>query len=85
MFLCINRTNIFSYLGGRDDSPGRPEDKENHAQLLREMRVAFDQHNFILTAAVSAGFQTIDKAYDVPAMAESLDFINLMSYDFHGA
>jgi GH18 family chitinase len=71
-------------IGGREDSPGFPEDKENHAKLLREMRAAFDEHNFLLTAAVSAGFQTIDKAYDVPTMAETLDFINLMSYDYHG-
>ena len=48
------------------------------------MRAAFDEHNFLLTAAVSAGFKTIDKAYDVPTMAETLDFINLMSYDYHG-
>jgi hypothetical protein len=29
--------------GGREDSPGFPEDKENHAKLLREMRAEFDQ------------------------------------------
>ena len=78
----INQVKFF--LGGRADSPGFPEDRENHALLLREMRSEFDQHNFLLTAAVSAGFQTIDKAYDVPTMAETLDFINLMSYDYHG-
>jgi hypothetical protein len=35
--------------------------KENHAILLREMRAEFDRHGFLLTAAVSAGFKTIDK------------------------
>lgn len=39
----------------------------------------------ILTAAVSAGKLTIDPAYDIPAMAENLDLINLMAYDLHGA
>ena len=48
------------------------------------MRAEFDKHGFLLTAAVSAGFKTIDKAYDVPTLAETLDFINLMSYDYHG-
>jgi GH18 family chitinase len=24
------------------------------------------------------------KAYDVPTLAETLDYINLMSYDYHG-
>ncbi|CAL4096918.1 unnamed protein product [Meganyctiphanes norvegica] len=31
------------------------------------------------------GPTTIASAYDVPTIAESLDFINLMTYDFHGA
>ena len=70
--------------GGRADSPGFPEDKENHAQLLREMRSEFDKHNLMITAAVSASYSTIDYGYDVATMAETLDFINLMSYDYHG-
>jgi chitinase len=77
-------SSVYFYSGGREDSPGFPDDKENHAQLLREMRSEFNKHGFLLTAAVSAGFSTIDKAYDVPTMAETLDFINLMSYDYHG-
>ena len=52
--------------------------------LCKELRAAFEPHNFLLTAAVSAGAYTIDKGYDVPVMAETLDFINLMSYDYHG-
>jgi len=74
----------WEYPGGRADSPGRPEDKVNYISLLREMRAKFDEHGLLITAAVSAGFATIDQAYDVPAMAELLDFINLMSYDYHG-
>ena len=75
---------FFPYLGGRADSPGLPEDKQNFAQLLIEMRPLFDKHGLLLTAAVSAGKSTIDKAYDVPVMSRTLDFINVMSYDFHG-
>ena len=77
-------TIIFFQLGGRADSPGKPEDKENFAQLLRELRPAFDKHGLLLTAAVSAGKNTIDKAYEVTTMSETLDFINVMTYDFHG-
>ena len=48
------------------------------------MRDLFDEHGLLLTAAVSAGKATIDLAYDVPVMAQTLDFINVMSYDYHG-
>ena len=61
-----------------------PEDKSNFARLLKEMRPVFDDHGLLITAAVSAGKNTVDKAYDVPTMSETLDFINIMSYDFHG-
>ena len=71
-------------IGGRDDSPGLPEDKKNFGLLLQEMRPVFDQHGLLLTAAVSAGKSTIDKAYDVPVMRHTLDFINVMTYDYHG-
>jgi len=30
----------------------------------------FDSNGLILSAAVSAGFDTIDKSYDVPALAK---------------
>lgn len=38
----------------------------------------------MMTAAVSASHDTINYAYDVPTMTETLDFINLMTYDYHG-
>lgn len=39
----------------------------------------------VLTAAVSAGKGTIDPAYNIPEMSKSLDLINVMAYDMHGA
>jgi len=74
----------WEYPGGRDDSEGRPEDKENFAALLREIREKFDEHSLMLTAAVSAGFSTVDQGLDVPTMASTLDYINIMTYDYHG-
>uniref|UniRef100_A0A4W5LYV1 GH18 domain-containing protein n=1 Tax=Hucho hucho TaxID=62062 RepID=A0A4W5LYV1_9TELE len=38
----------------------------------------------MLTAAVSAGKGTIDAGYEIAEIAKSLDFINVMTYDFHG-
>ncbi|PVD37547.1 hypothetical protein C0Q70_00141 [Pomacea canaliculata] len=56
------------------------------------MRQAFEaeartsgKSRLLLSAAVSGGKETVDSAYDVPAIAKALDFINLMTYDFHGS
>lgn len=49
--------------GEADRVPGRDEDKEDYIKLLRELRAAFEPYGFILSAAVSAGKPTIDRAY----------------------
>ena len=75
-------------IGGREDSPGDPSDKENFGLLIKELRAAFDEaesnKHWLITAAVSAGKDTIDKAYPVTEMAAVLDFIGIMTYDYHG-
>nr|SAY40524.1 Chitinase 3 [Macrobrachium rosenbergii] len=64
---------------------GNPEDYTNFITLLSDLKEALHAEGMILTAAVSAGKQTIDPAYDVPAMSQHLDLINLMAYDLHGS
>lgn len=51
----------------------------------QEMRAEFDKHGWLLTAAVGAAPQTINRAYDVPAITKYLDFIHIMAYDYHGS
>eukprot|EP00913_Durusdinium_trenchii_P032673 g30582.t1 len=70
---------------------GRTTDKANFALLLSELRSAFDAEGsatgkapLLLTAAVGIGPTTADNAYDVPALNQYLDFINLMTYDMYG-
>ena len=79
---------VFLNSGGRSDSPGDPSDRENFGYLIRELRAAFDgaeeKRRLIITAAVSAGKDTIDQAYPVKEMTEVLDFIGIMTYDYHG-
>lgn len=70
--------------GDADRKPGVDADKENYISLLKELKEAFRPHGYLLTAAVSAGKPTIDRAYNVPEMNKYLDIINLMTYDFHG-
>ena len=63
---------------------GKPEDKDNFSSLLRELKAALQQKKYILTIAVSSSKKIIDSAYAVEAISESVDFINLMTYNFNG-
>lgn len=70
---------------------GRSTDKANFAILLKELKAAFvaeatesDRPVLLLTAAVGVGPKTASDAYDVAALDENLDFINLMTYDMYG-
>jgi chitinase len=67
-----------------DCNAGPASDKVNFANLVRELRAAFRPHGFLLSAAVAAARSTGDNAYDIPALSENLDWIGLMTYDFHG-
>ena len=80
----------WEYPAGRGNSP--PGDKQRFTQLCRELIAAFDKDaaerqlpRLLLTAAVSAGFSTINAGYDAPQIAKYLDILNLMAYDLHGS
>lgn len=69
-----------------------PEDKQKFALLCKELSEAYASEatatgrpRLLLSAAVSAGKATIDAGYDIPEIQKHLDFINVMTYDFHGA
>lgn len=59
--------------------------QDNFVILLAELKEALSAEGMLLTAAVSAGKGTIDPAYNIPEMSKSLDLINVMTYDMHGA
>ncbi|XP_047477009.1 chitinase-3-like protein 1 [Penaeus chinensis] len=65
---------------------GVPEDKENFVTLLKEFRARFDTFSppLLLSGALSPGKPTIDDGYDVPGIAENLDMVHVMGYDYHG-
>ncbi|XP_073964913.1 probable chitinase 2 isoform X1 [Choristoneura fumiferana] len=63
---------------------GKPEDRANYVTLVKELKEAFEPHNYILTAALGAGKDTMEAAYDLPKLSRYLDFIHMMCYDYHG-
>jgi chitinase len=69
--------------GGLTD--GTPADRENFTLLLADLREALDEvgEGYLLTIAAPAGPSTYANI-ELEAIHPYLDFINVMTYDFHG-
>ncbi|NXN25016.1 CHIA chitinase, partial [Nycticryphes semicollaris] len=74
-------------------SRGSPaQDKALFTVLVKEMVAAFEQEarqvnkpRLMVTAAVAAGVSTIQAGYEIPELGKYLDYIHVMTYDFHSS
>jgi chitinase len=67
----------------------RPEDKQNFTALMAELRVALDKkaprgRRYLLTFAAGASTRFLEKT-EMDKVQASVDFVNLMTYDFREA
>ncbi|MCW1959417.1 MAG: glycoside hydrolase family 18 protein, partial [Mycobacterium sp.] len=75
--------------GGLDGNSASPSDGANYAELLKLVRTKLDvlgQQNgrkYEISVASPAGYDKIAN-FNLAGLAPSVDFFNLMSYDFHG-
>lgn len=76
-----------------EDNMYRPEDRENFTLLLKTVREHLDRfgksrgrtgsRRYLLTIAAGADAEYLEHT-DMAAVHPHLDFVNLMTYDFHG-
>jgi len=67
-----------------DCNKGSKADRDGFAAWVRELRAAFKPHGLLVTAAVSPSNKVVDKAYDIPSLSRDLDYVSIMTYDYHG-
>ena len=76
---------------GNDGNVNRPEDRHNATLLFQELRKQLDAaaagtgQPYLLTAALPAGNVRSIGSFELPDVAKTLDWINLLTYDFHGS
>eukprot|EP00096_Caligus_rogercresseyi_P009501 TRINITY_DN3239_c0_g1_i4.p1 TRINITY_DN3239_c0_g1~~TRINITY_DN3239_c0_g1_i4.p1 ORF type:complete len:674 (+),score=149.44 TRINITY_DN3239_c0_g1_i4:227-2248(+) len=71
---------------------GRPQDRENYAKLIEEMRDSFEREadqtgkdRLIISMAVPASLEITAKGFDVRSINKNLDFFNILAYDYHSS
>ena len=67
-----------------DCKAGPAADKVNFAAWVKELSAAFKPRGLLVTAAVSPSNKVMDAGYDIPALSKYLDYISVMTYDYHG-
>lgn len=75
---------------GGSDIPHRPQDRENYTLLVQAVRLELDRlseendRQYLLSIA-GASFPAFTVNTQLAELCSLLDYINIMSYDYHGA
>lgn len=64
--------------------PNAPDDTRPCILLMQALRAAMPSPDFLLSMAIGADPRTYGTGFDVPSLVPILDFLNVMTYDFHG-
>lgn len=81
-------TNQFDGVDIDWEYPANNTDKANFVSFIQALRAKFDgaplpAPNWLITAAVSPGYLT--QYLDLPNLKNSMNFFNVMTYDYHGS
>lgn len=70
-----------------DCKKGPDSDKPNFTKLVQELKEEFEKQKppLLLAVALSGYKEVIDKAYEVHEISRAVDFMSVMTYDYHGA
>ncbi|XP_033229584.1 chitinase-like protein C25A8.4 [Belonocnema kinseyi] len=64
-------------------SARNPSDKENFVLFLKALKKRFDKERLILSVSVTSNVETADILYDMKEISKCINFINLMTINFH--
>nr|QCI31492.1 chitinase [Grandidierella japonica] len=67
-----------------DCKKGPDTDKQAFTDWVMELASVFHPRGLLVTAAVSPNYKVIDAGYDVAKVSRYLDWVAVMTYDYHG-
>lgn len=68
-----------------DCSKGPSSDRPNLTKLIMEMQREFSKENLLVTMSISGYKEVITEAYDLAQLSNVVDFMTVMTYDYHGS
>ena len=72
----------WEYPGRRGGDPDI--DKQDFNLLVFDLKAAMSLDNLILVVTITAAYDKVDISYDLPTISQYTDYINVMTYNYHG-